>query len=61
MEGSYPTQAACLELINLLTWNCWRLANARKTVHLENLNTQMGLSVPRLVTPDILRPLEEYS
>ena len=45
----------------LLTWNCRHLANARKTVHLEKLNTQMGLSVPRLVTPDLLRRLEEYS
>ena len=44
----------------LLTWNCRHLANARKTLHLEKLNTQMGLSVPRLVTPDLLRPLEEY-
>ncbi len=45
----------------LLTWNCRHLANARKAQHLEKLNTQMGLSVPRLVTPDLLRRLEEYS
>jgi predicted nucleic acid-binding protein len=42
----------------LLTWNCRHLANARKERHLEVLNVQMGLPVPRLVTPHMLR-LEE--
>ena len=43
----------------LLTWNCRHLANANKARHLEVLNVQMGLAVPRLVTPHILLPSEE--
>ena len=45
----------------LLTWNCRHLANANKARHLETLNVQMGLSVPRLVTPHLLLPWEEDS
>lgn len=102
--GSYPTQAACLALVEalpvlavepevleiaeayrarrlmpedpaadaihlalasyfrmdyLITWNCRHLANANKARHLEVLNVQMGLAVPRLVTPHLLLPGEE--
>ncbi|RJP32718.1 MAG: hypothetical protein C4547_13455 [Phycisphaerales bacterium] len=42
----------------LITWNCRHLANANKTKHLEVLNVQMGLSVPILVTPYMLMPME---
>ena len=42
----------------LLTWNCRHLANANKTRHLRELNLEMGLSVPQLVTPDQLQPWE---
>jgi len=42
----------------LLTWNCRHLANANKAKHLEVLNVQMGLSVPVLVTPYMLLPVE---
>ena len=45
----------------LLTWNCRHLANANKARHVEVLNVQMGLAVPRLVTPDLLRPMEDLS
>lgn len=45
----------------LLTWNCTHLANINKAVHLEALNARMHLGLPRLVTPEQLRPLEEYS
>ena len=41
----------------LLTWNCTHLANANKFEHIRKINTRLGLSVPRLVTPDDL--LEE--
>lgn len=44
----------------LLTWNCKHLANANKARHLRELNLEMGLSVPQLVTPDQLQPWEEY-
>lgn len=43
----------------LLTWNCGHLANANKARQLEILNVQMGLSVPRLLTPQMLRPMED--
>jgi predicted nucleic acid-binding protein len=43
----------------LLTWNCRHIANVNKMQHLKALNQGMGLSVPLLVTPDLLRPLEE--
>jgi len=42
----------------LLTWNCRHLANANKSRHLRVLNERMGLSVPNLVTPDLLQPWE---
>ncbi len=45
----------------LLTWNCQHLANARKARHLEELNMRLRLGVPRIVTPDMLRPAEEES
>ena len=43
----------------LLTWNCRHLANANKIRRIETLNLQMGLSVPRLVTPSQLQPVED--
>jgi hypothetical protein len=45
----------------LLTWNCQHLANANKFKHLRRLNLDLGLSVPQLVTPHQLRPVEENS
>ena len=41
----------------LLTWNCKHLANPNKFGHIRTINERLGLSVPRLVTPDDL--LEE--
>ena len=38
----------------LLTWNCEHLANPNKFGHIRTINTRLGLSVPRLVTPAIL-------
>jgi hypothetical protein len=43
----------------LLTWNCRHLANANKSRHLRELNLEMGLAVPQLVTPHQLQPWEE--
>jgi len=43
----------------LLTWNCKHIANANKVRHLETLNARLGLSTPLLVTPHLLRPLEQ--
>jgi hypothetical protein len=45
----------------LLTWNCAHLANARKQTSLEAINLRLHLSLPRLVTPQFLRPLEDNS
>ena len=35
----------------LLTWNCAHLANANKFEHIRRVNTDLGLSVPLLLTP----------
>ena len=43
----------------LLTWNCRHLANANKTRHFRELNSEMGLSIPELVTPYQLQPWED--
>ena len=45
----------------LLTWNCKHLANANKTRHLRELNLELGLYIPQLVTPDQLQSLEDIS
>ena len=45
----------------LLTWNCKHLANANKTRRIESVNVALVLSVPLLVTPDFLQPLEVES
>ncbi len=42
----------------ILTWNCKHLANANKTRHLRELNLELGLYIPQLVTPDQLQPWE---
>jgi hypothetical protein len=38
----------------LLTWNCRHLANVNKAGHMRVLNTELGLSVPVVTTPDLL-------
>ena len=43
----------------VLTWNCRHLANANKVRHLRELNLELGLSIPQLVTPHQLQPLED--
>lgn len=53
--------ASYFQMNYLLTWNCKHLANVNKGIHLETLNRQLGLSVPRLVTPDILQLVEDES
>jgi predicted nucleic acid-binding protein len=43
----------------LLTWNCRHIANVNKAARLAVVNQQMGLPVPRLITPHLLLPLED--
>ena len=38
----------------LLTWNCRHLANVNKMEHLRAVNTELGLFVPMVTTPDLL-------
>jgi predicted nucleic acid-binding protein len=38
----------------LLTWNCKNIANANKFEHIRIINTQLGLYVPQIVTPEQL-------
>ena len=35
----------------LVTWNCRHLANANKFGHIREINRQLGLRTPELVTP----------
>ena len=35
----------------LLTWNCKHLANFRKFEHIEKVNRELNLGIPRLLTP----------
>ena len=42
----------------LLTWNCQHLANANKFRHLRELNTELNLITPQLITPHQLVPWE---
>lgn len=43
----------------LLTWNCRHLANGNKARHIESINRRLGLTVPRICTPDtLLREVE---
>jgi len=46
--------ASYYEVDYLLTWNCRHLANVNKQEHIETVNKQIGLKVPRLITPDSL-------
>jgi predicted nucleic acid-binding protein len=58
-DAVHVAVASHYRLDYLLTWNCSHLANARKFDRLDALNTRLHLGTPRLVTPQILRPLEE--
>ncbi len=40
----------------IVTWNCKHLANPNKAAHIRRINSDLGLHVPELVTPqDLLR------
>jgi predicted nucleic acid-binding protein len=40
----------------IVTWNCKHLANPNKAMHIERINSRLGLHVPAIVTPqDLLR------
>lgn len=60
-DALHVAVASVYRLDYLLTWNCEHLANANKAVHLEKLNARLHLGLPRLVTPNQLRPFEEYA
>jgi predicted nucleic acid-binding protein len=58
-DSLHVAVASCYRMDFLLTWNCLHLANANKAKHLRELNLEMGLSIPQLITPDQLQPLED--
>jgi hypothetical protein len=60
-DGLHVALASYYRMDYLLTWNCTHLANANKATHLEVLNARLHLGLPRLVTPEQLRPLERYA
>jgi predicted nucleic acid-binding protein len=60
-DALHVSIASYYRLDFLLTWNCRHLANANKTRHLRELNLELGLYVPQLVTPDQLQPWEDIS
>lgn len=58
-DSLHVATAAYYKMNILLTWNCRHLANVRKEEHLSEINEQMNLVTPRIVTPYQLYPLEE--
>ena len=54
IDALHLAMAAVHEVDVLLTWNCRHLANANKVRHLQVVNTELGLSVPVITTPDLL-------
>ena len=54
LDAFHIACASVHEMNYLLTWNCTHIANANKARYLEVLNVKMGLSVPRLLTPNLL-------
>lgn len=58
-DALHVALAAYYKLDYLLTWNCRHLANANKFRHLDLVNARLGLASPRIITPDLLRPIEE--
>jgi hypothetical protein len=59
VDALHVAVASCYRVDYLLTWNCRHLANANKARRLEELNQRMGLSTPRLITPNQLYLWEE--
>lgn len=51
--------AAYYRMDFVLTWNCKHLANANKTRHLKELNIEMGLGLPQIITPHQLQLWED--
>lgn len=57
MPGNPPEDAlhlalaSCYDCDFIVTWNCRHLANRNKAQHIRQINTRLGLPVPRLVTP----------
>lgn len=57
MPANPPEDALHLALASwhhcdfIVTWDSRHLANPNKAVHIRRINTRLGLSVPRLVTP----------
>ena len=56
-DAWHLAMASIHECDYLLSWNCQNLANPKKLRHIRTINRRLGLSVPRLVTPEDL--LEE--
>jgi len=57
-DALHLAMASYYRMDYLLTWNCRHLANANKIRRIEAVNLRMSLSVPLLVTPDLLQPWE---
>jgi predicted nucleic acid-binding protein len=57
MPANPPEDAMHLALASwhdcdfIVTWNCRHLANPNKARHIRQINTRLGLRIPRLVTP----------
>lgn len=51
-EDAMHLALASLDACDLIvSWNCRHLANPNKAVHIQRINTRLGLPVPRLLTP----------
>jgi predicted nucleic acid-binding protein len=53
-DAVHVAAAVCHQMDYLLTWNQKHLANPNKRVHLAVICARANLSVPQIVTPDLL-------
>lgn len=53
-DATHLAYASFFDFKYLLTWNCNHLANANKRRHIEVLNKRLGLTIPLIVTPQML-------
>jgi predicted nucleic acid-binding protein len=60
-DALHVALASVYRMDYLLTWNCRHIANVHKERPLEELNSRMHLTTPRLITPHLILPWEGMS
>lgn len=60
-DALHVATASFYRMDYLLTWNCRHLANINKSSQLDVINAKMHLGLPRMITPQQLRLVEDDS